>query len=393
MPSTSQSAVFDRTTTTRSLRRPHAVGSEIRRARSVLELVARLTGWDGAPGPAVSLGPHAAEVALDAAQSTVVDALARAELEPADRARLSAVVLQVAQARTAIREAGLARRTEALASVQGVLDRLRSATSVGTLIDRAPHEIGRVGYDRCLVSKLRNGRWIARSAFVKGDPGMAEAMRVAGSEAPRQVDQQLIESELVRRRSPILVTDAQSNPRVHRELLDLTQSRAYVAAPFVVGRSVIGFVHVDSGEDGVVDEFDRDVLGMLAECMGHAFERAVLHERLQAIRARVEQYSSSVLDMVDEAVEADLEPVSRPVPVPDLSEADGNSRSARAAVLRSLTAREREVLELMAAGDTNARIASTLFVTEATVKAHVKHILRKLSAANRAEAVCRYLRG
>jgi DNA-binding NarL/FixJ family response regulator len=54
--------------------------------------------------------------------------------------------------------------------------------------------------------------------------------------------------------------------------------------------------------------------------------------------------------------------------------------------------REREVLECMAEGDTNARIARRLFVAEATVKAHVKHILRKLGAANRAAAVSRYLR-
>ncbi len=46
----------------------------------------------------------------------------------------------------------------------------------------------------------------------------------------------------------------------------------------------------------------------------------------------------------------------------------------------------------MAEGDSNARIANRLFISEATVKAHVRHILRKLGAANRAEAVSRYLR-
>jgi DNA-binding CsgD family transcriptional regulator len=369
------------------------MGDEILRARNVLTLVSRLTGWDGGPSPSVQLGPHAAGAALDSAQSPVVEALANPDLDAPDRARLSALLLQLAQTRTAIKESGLARRTEALTAVQAVLGRLRSATTVETLIERAPLEVGRIGYERCLVSKLREGHWIARSAFVKGDPGFAEAMRVAGSQAPRQVDQQLIESELVRRRSPILVNDPRTNPRVHRELLDLTRSRAYVAAPLVVGRSVIGFVHVDSGELGTVDEFDRDVVGMLAECMGHAFERAVLHERLQAIKAQAQQYSASVMDMVDDVFETGLEQPSRAVPEPSGSAVEVRSRAGRAAVLQTLTAREREVLELMATGDTNVKIASALFVTEATVKAHVKHILRKLSAANRAEAVCRYLRG
>lgn len=47
----------------------------------------------------------------------------------------------------------------------------------------------------------------------------------------------------------------------------------------------------------------------------------------------------------------------------------------------------------MGAGHTNARIARRLVISEGTVKSHVKHILRKLGAANRAEAVARWLRG
>jgi hypothetical protein len=45
----------------------------------------------------------------------------------------------------------------------------------------------------------------------------------------------------------------------------------------------------------------------------------------------------------------------------------------------------------MASGKTNAGIATRLVVSEGTVKSHVKHILRKLAAANRAEAVSVYL--
>jgi DNA-binding NarL/FixJ family response regulator len=54
-----------------------------------------------------------------------------------------------------------------------------------------------------------------------------------------------------------------------------------------------------------------------------------------------------------------------------------------------LTDREFEVLELVALGRTNAAIASRLFISEGTVKQHVKHILRKLRVENRAEAVSR----
>ena len=57
----------------------------------------------------------------------------------------------------------------------------------------------------------------------------------------------------------------------------------------------------------------------------------------------------------------------------------------------SLTRREMDVLKHMASGKTNAGIADRLVVSEGTVKSHVKHILRKLTAANRAEAVSVYL--
>ncbi len=52
-----------------------------------------------------------------------------------------------------------------------------------------------------------------------------------------------------------------------------------------------------------------------------------------------------------------------------------------------LTPREREVLELVAQGATNSDIAGQLNVSENTVKFHMKNILQKLHAKNRAEVV------
>src|SRR6201997_1755423 len=52
-----------------------------------------------------------------------------------------------------------------------------------------------------------------------------------------------------------------------------------------------------------------------------------------------------------------------------------------------LTAREVEVLELIAAGNSNKLIADQLSITEETVKGHVKNILSKLSANDRTHAV------
>lgn len=53
----------------------------------------------------------------------------------------------------------------------------------------------------------------------------------------------------------------------------------------------------------------------------------------------------------------------------------------------SLSSREIEVLELVAAGHTNTAIAARLFISETTVKSHLSHIFAKLGVTSRTAAV------
>ncbi len=64
-----------------------------------------------------------------------------------------------------------------------------------------------------------------------------------------------------------------------------------------------------------------------------------------------------------------------------------NSLRAHSEPVEALTARENDVLKLVAEGKTNKEIAATLFITERTVKFHVGAIMGKLGAGNRTEAV------
>jgi DNA-binding NarL/FixJ family response regulator len=57
-----------------------------------------------------------------------------------------------------------------------------------------------------------------------------------------------------------------------------------------------------------------------------------------------------------------------------------------------LTQREREILQLLADGMSNADVAQQLFISQETVKSHVRHILAKLEAETRTQAVAIALR-
>jgi DNA-binding CsgD family transcriptional regulator len=71
----------------------------------------------------------------------------------------------------------------------------------------------------------------------------------------------------------------------------------------------------------------------------------------------------------------------------DVGEGMNGTRAAVAAANHGLSAREAEVMSLIAGGQTNGEIAAQLFLAEKTVKNHVRRIYAKLGVGSRPAAI------
>lgn len=124
-----------------------------------------------------------------------------------------------------------------------------------------------------------------------------------------------------------------------------------------------------------MSEDDETVFAaMRAGARGYLVKGASQHEILTAIRA-VERgelvFGAAIARRVAEFFAA------------------GPASAPAAEVFPQLTAREREILDLLAAGRSNPQIAQALFLSPKTVRNNVSNIFAKLQVADRAEAIMR----
>lgn len=266
-----------------------------------------------------------------------------------------------------------------IAGVQKAVDRLVAASSMDELLALAAEAAAQIGFTRAMFSRVDHGIWLTQSAYTVDDPDFAEQLVAFGSAHSRRLAGQLVESEMLLSGTPILVSDAQSNTRVFRKLVRFARTTDYVAAPVQAWGLPVAMVHADRYPDRSVAEIDRRLLGLYAGGLGLAIERAQLADRLRVINQASAAPGERVADGdANQGAPVRLAAVS---PLP----------SAEHATER-LSPREWDVLRSVALGKTNAQIATGLFLTENTVKVHVKRILRKLGAANRTEAAALYHR-
>lgn len=288
-------------------------------------------------------------------------------------------------------------RFDALARARVAVAELREVTSPGAMLARAPAALGGGSrLRRTIVSVVRDGAMFAEAVHLADEPGRAPQLLEQLRAVPVKLEHPLIETELLRRRRATIVVDAHVHPRVDRRMTELIGWEDYVAAPLLAGHTVIGVIHGDRGAGQPLDVLDRDVLWEFAAGLSQAHESATLRRMLRHEREQMRRFlewvsaRSSTLTDAPITLGAPTGPaLPPPEPLDDPLPPEG--RDDRIVFAGILTRRELDVLRLLADGLTNRSIADGLVVSEATVKFHVNGILRKLDAANRAEAVTRYL--
>lgn len=375
--------------------------------RSLLGQIAEVTGRDDLWNPSVIVDYAAAHDVLAAGWELTLGALGTlgtlgAEGRPASTggSQGSALDNLIDLMRTlkafddAIRDERLHQRDAALARVREALAALRRIDATAALVNEAAVAVCSLGFDRAIVSRIDHGRWLPETVYVGRDARWAEEILAAGRENPVVLDDTVPEWEMVRRGTALLVSDAQGDTGVNRPIAESSLSRSYVAAPIVAHGSVVGFLHADCYyQKRNLDETDREVLAAFGEGLGYALARSAVLDRLGAVRldlGNLVNGVSTAMPVADWSLHRTVDPPTDPLA--------SNAHAFLATFLArgedveaALTRREVEVLRRMAEGDTNARIARRLVISEGTVKTHVKHILRKLGASNRAEAVSRWV--
>jgi DNA-binding CsgD family transcriptional regulator/GAF domain-containing protein len=340
-------------------------------------------------------GLDSAEQVLTAAVAEILDRL-RAEqhgLSGEQVGRLAELAVELQRLHGRVREAALDRAVVALGAIgqdnraESVDDRLRRA--VRDLVERG-------GFDRALVLRFRENRMEAVATHFGTEETWARECHEHSVQHPAPLRPDLLEVQVARNQRPALALDPMRDPHAWAPMVRKFEPTSYASIPVLVGGEAVGIMQADmyfSGRD--VDEFDRDVAAAFVSGLGRDLERRLLLERLHAQRAAVRNLVRATEETVAEFQGAELwrpataEAVGAHREPMVTGEPARNSAPPSDPALAKLTRREREVLALMATGATNAKIATRLVVSEHTVKSHVEHILGKLRAANRAEAVAR----
>jgi DNA-binding CsgD family transcriptional regulator len=309
----------------------------------------------------------------------------------AKASRLTSISLRALELSDAVHSRIAAQRGKRYAQMRQGLDRLRRVANSAALLDRVCAEVVECcGFPRAMLTRVEGDWWLPWMAYFSDD---------------RELEQRFVEWMNTKRFRadlgrnllavrPVVVRDAVAHARGFAPMIEFSKTRSYVAAPISPAGRLVGVLYGDPGPEGrPVDEIDRDILSAFADDFGLIYARVVLVERMRAQRDRIDEAFDFAENMMSSLANAEIELARTPegrLPA-DGDEPELGTASPPAAIEELLTSREAEVLAMMVRGASNATIAEQLIIKEGTVKSHVKHILRKLDAVNRAEAISKYM--
>jgi DNA-binding CsgD family transcriptional regulator len=298
---------------------------------------------------------------------------------------------RVQRQRHALATEALVSRRRTLMRIRESIARLQALPSRSEIIDAAPREACRsCGFARALLSRIDGSTWVPEVLSATQPSGATDDFRAYLSVAEIPLEHMLLETDMVRRGRPVLVRDAPGDTRTHKAIIDASSSLAYTAAPIVPGRRAIGFLHCDRfGQEQPLTEEDRENLWAFTDQLAIVLDRITLSERLAEFESDLRRTLSVAFDDITGIRTAGLILGEEQPGI--VAEGSGPEAAPTSRLMLALTGRQREVLEHMATGATNADIADALVVSETTIKTHVRHILRKLRVSNRSQAVARYL--
>jgi DNA-binding CsgD family transcriptional regulator len=286
----------------------------------------------------------------------------------------------LAELHAAERELAAARRRRLTAALARARENVQALSTIGSpqaLLERGAARLGAGSeFDRLLVSRLRGGDLVPVSLWRAGDDPRRPA---PPPELTLRLAYPLIEAELVTRPQTLIIDVAASGRRSPPALHEAFGWSSYVVATLTLAGTTIGTLHADATASGrAVDEVDRAVAELFAVGLTSAFEVAALRQAL----ARHRDVQRAAIRQLAGSLEDNDGPSGPP----------GTAGAVAGAPRDPLTSREQEVLELLARGLTNRAAGRELMISEATVKYHVRNLLRKLGATSRADAVSRHLR-
>lgn len=243
---------------------------------------------------------------------------------------------------------------------------------------------GSCDFTRVMLSRVEADAWRPWEVSYAVNPDLDRhfATHLRGVRIPFATS--VAEDRARRELRPVVFDPATGAGATPLPLVGLTSS--YVVIPLVASSGIFGLLHADHHPGPRhAGPAERDALWLLADGFSLLYERAVLSERLRAQHARIRRALVDVDTGAGALLTSELgldrdpprETTPGSAPAPDQ--------------LTGLTPRQRDIAELMAKGYGNAAIARDLLIVEGTVKTHVKAVMRKLGAVNRAEAIATIL--